>query len=439
MKILQVRFQNLNSLAGEWEIDLTHPAFVSDGIFAITGPTGSGKTTILDAICLALYGRTPRLARVTQGGNEIMSRQTGECFAEVTFETQAGRFRSNWSQRRARKKSDGALQAPKHEISDVNAGKILATKIKEVGELIESVTGMDFEGFTRSMMLAQGDFAKFLQAAPDERSPILEQITGTGIYSEISIRVHELWGREKSRLNALQSEMAGILILTPEQLSEIQLELATFQTKNTDLTKELTQTNNAITWLTQIDVMSKELTSLAEELVKWQNSAAEFKPERARLELAIKATLLDGLYASLVAMRKQQADESVALKTEESALPNLTSLANAKAQILQTAERQTVKANEEVGLAAPIIQKVRLLDQKLTEMDKTISEGERICVIDKAKIDADIQAQSTVRATRTTAETGLGNADKYLQDNARDQWLIGGLAGVEEQLGAPLP
>ena len=74
MRILQIRFKNLNSLVGEWEIDLTHPAYVSDGIFAITGPTGSGKTTILDAICLALYGRTPRLDRVNRSGNEVMSR-----------------------------------------------------------------------------------------------------------------------------------------------------------------------------------------------------------------------------------------------------------------------------------------------------------------------------------------------------------------------------
>ena len=90
MRIEKIRFRNLNSLVGEWEIDLTHPAFASDGIFAITGPTGSGKTTILDAVCLALYGRTPRLNRVTKSGNEIMSRQTGECFAEVTFRTGAG-------------------------------------------------------------------------------------------------------------------------------------------------------------------------------------------------------------------------------------------------------------------------------------------------------------------------------------------------------------
>jgi len=127
MRILQVRFKNLNSLVGEWQIDLMHPAFASDGIFAITGPTGAGKTTILDAICLALYGRTPRLNKVTKSGNEIMSRQTGECFAEVTFETQTGRYRCHWSQHRARKKPDGELQAPKKEIAKTDSGEIEIT------------------------------------------------------------------------------------------------------------------------------------------------------------------------------------------------------------------------------------------------------------------------------------------------------------------------
>ena len=93
MKILELRFKNLNSLSGEWFIDFTHPEYISNGIFALTGPTGAGKSTILDAICLALYGATPRLGKVTKSDNEIMSRQKGECFAEVLFESQAGRFR----------------------------------------------------------------------------------------------------------------------------------------------------------------------------------------------------------------------------------------------------------------------------------------------------------------------------------------------------------
>ena len=217
MKIQQVRFKNLNSLVGEWHIDLTHPSFASDGIFAITGPTGAGKTTILDAICLARYGQTPRLSKVSKGGNEIMSRQTGECFAEVTFETQTGRYRCHWSQHRARRKPDGELQAPKHEIANADTGEIVESKIKGVAEQIEAATGMDFERFTRSMMLAQGGFAAFLQASPDDRAPILEQITGTEIYSRISIRVHERLAEERNTLDRLKQEMAEITIFDPER------------------------------------------------------------------------------------------------------------------------------------------------------------------------------------------------------------------------------
>jgi len=94
MKILKLRFKNLNSLAGEWSIDFTVPEYTSDGIFLISGPTGAGKSTILDAICLALYGRTPRLRNISKTTNEIMSRPTGVCFAEVVFGTDAGRFRA---------------------------------------------------------------------------------------------------------------------------------------------------------------------------------------------------------------------------------------------------------------------------------------------------------------------------------------------------------
>ena len=65
MQILKLSFENINSLKGAWTIDFQAPDFRS-GIFAIVGPTGSGKTTILDAICLALYGHTPRIGSITQ-------------------------------------------------------------------------------------------------------------------------------------------------------------------------------------------------------------------------------------------------------------------------------------------------------------------------------------------------------------------------------------
>ena len=109
MRIHTIRLANLNALTGTWEIDLDHPAY-NDNIYALTGPTGAGKTTILDAISLALYGRTPRLARIGKTGNEIMSRHSGTCHAEITFSTRTGRYRSHWSQHCARRKAGDAAE-----------------------------------------------------------------------------------------------------------------------------------------------------------------------------------------------------------------------------------------------------------------------------------------------------------------------------------------
>ena len=185
-----VRFRSLNSLAGNGMSISPTPTIRRTAIRS-AGPTGAGRRPSWTPSASGLYGRTPRLDKVTKSSNEIMSRQTGECFAEVTFETQKGRYRCHWSQHRARKRPDGELQQAKHEIADAGSGSVLETRITQVGEFIESATGMDFERFTRSMLLAQGGFAAFLQAPPDERAPILEQITGTEIYSRISMKVHQ--------------------------------------------------------------------------------------------------------------------------------------------------------------------------------------------------------------------------------------------------------
>lgn len=438
MRILQVRFKNLNSLVGEWQIDLTHPVFASDGIFAITGPTGAGKTTILDAICLALYGRTPRLNKVTKSGNEIMSRQTAECFAEVIFETQTGRYLCHWSQHRARRKLDGELQAPKHEISNADSGDLFESKIRGVADQIESVTGMDFDRFTRSMLLAQGGFAVFLQAAPDDRAPILEQITGTEIYSQISICVHERLREEREKLNLLQAETVGIVILETEQEQEIGQTLETRLKEERDLAAKSADTGKAITWLANIDGLKKELANLADEASKLQGDIEAFKPDREKLGRALSAAALDGAYATLTAIRKQQADDNAGLKAWKETLPELESSAKELAKALKSAEQQTALIKEELKAAVPTLQKVRSLDQKLTDQKKAVLEGNEDCKKDAGKIDADKKARLEEERKRSKAYEALDLVDGYLKEHARDEWLVSGLAGVEEQIAGLL-
>jgi exonuclease SbcC len=433
MRILQIRFKNLNSLVGEWEIDLTHPAFSSNGIFAITGPTGAGKTTLLDAICLALYGRTPRLSKVTKSGNEVMSRQTGECFAEVTFETRSGRYRCHWSQHRARKKAGGELQAPKHEISDAVSGRILETRLREVAEEIETATGMDFDRFTRSMLLAQGDFAAFLQAAPDDRAPILEQITGTGIYSQISIRVHEKHAGERKKLDALQAEFAGMQLLGEEEEQLLKSNLMQKIHSEKELETQFEQKGRAIAWREGIGLLEKDLTLLAEENRTLAAQEEAFEPEFRRLERARRALEFAGGHAELVSFRGAMEADHSSLHHCREKLPMLEAGGKQAEQASMLATENLTKKKGDQREALGLIRKVRELDLLLKEKEAPIRSGmEAMSATGKnlealrTRLAADGHALETARGTLDTVQ-------QFLAENAADAGLVEALAGIRER------
>ncbi|HOE40430.1 MAG TPA: AAA family ATPase [Rhodoferax sp.] len=215
MKILSLRLKNLNSLKGEWFIDFRKPPFSDNGLFAITGPTGAGKSTLLDAICLALYHETPRLKSISAAANDIMTRHTVDCLAEVAFEVKGAVYRAFWSQRRARDKVGGALQAPKVELAK-DDGTILSSQSNDKLKRIAEITGLDFPRFTKSMLLAQGGFAAFLNASANDRAELLEELTGTEIYGDISKKVFEQAREAKQQLDQLKARADGVELLTVE-------------------------------------------------------------------------------------------------------------------------------------------------------------------------------------------------------------------------------
>lgn len=316
MKILHLRFRNLNSLAGSWTIDFTTADFIAGNIFAITGPTGSGKSTILDAICLALYGKTPRLESISKSTNEIMSRRTGECFSEITFSTAKGVFRCHWAQHRARRQAGGELQPPKHEIVEAETGRILESKLRKVIQKVTAVTGMDFDRFTRSVLLAQGNFSKFLEATSDEKAPILEQITGTTIYSEISQHTHQRRKEEKEKLHRLEQTRDSFTLLPEEELSRLQRTIADNETdliKGRNLLKQL---HDKLAWLRNIAHLEEQIRHLEAEQTEVETQWRKEKPSREKLSRAEKARLLHD--SSLVIHQLRKSIEKNRVELEKS-------------------------------------------------------------------------------------------------------------------------
>ena len=130
MRIEKLHFKNINSLKGEWTIDFTDPALSSSGLFLITGDTGAGKSTILDAITIALYGMTPRIEKLSTNTNEVMTRHTAECFSELEFNSDGHRYLARFEQRRAYNKKEGNLLQPSYRFKDYANNQDYTKKMK---------------------------------------------------------------------------------------------------------------------------------------------------------------------------------------------------------------------------------------------------------------------------------------------------------------------
>ncbi len=430
MRIQEVRFQNLNSLVGEWKIDFTDPAYLADGIFAITGPTGAGKTTILDGICLALYGRTPRLERVNKSSNEIMSRHTGSCYAEITFTTRDGSYRCHWSQQRAHKKHDGELQVHKHEISDAVSGQVLENKIRDVALRVEEITGMNFNRFTRSMLLAQGGFAAFLEAPPDERAPILEQITGTEIYSEISVQVHERKREEEIRLGILQDKIANMKVLSAEEEAELQESIEHKTVQEEKQREEQNSLRKALDWLEQIGLLEDEIRSLEEQWQQYSKQLEAFQEDRWRLQRGRQAVNLDAPYTQLRNLRELQTGDITALERIREELPRHRAAIAVAAGVLKKARQDLNEMKILRKAEGETAKKVRAMDllikqqaEQIEGIQALVDNGQTECRALQVEIDQGEQK------LKEMAET-LDDIDKYLRENGRDATLVTNLTGI---------
>ncbi|MBM9513640.1 AAA family ATPase [Desulfogranum marinum] len=433
MRILKIHLRNLNSLTGTWSINFTVPEYTADGIFAITGPTGAGKTTLLDAITLALFGCTPRLGRITKANNEIMSRATGECYAEVEFSTTAGTFRCHWSQHRSRRSSTGELQQHKHEIVDAETGKVLETKVRDVGLLVEKLTGLDYEQFTRSILLAQGQFAAFLNADASQRAPILEQITGTEIYSRISIKVHERTAEERKKTDLIRAETGMITVLSTEEENELNQALNATVSSAEKLQTDLRRVTSSIQLLQATELAEEALLVARNKMMEWHKRMQMATPELQRLERGQQAQQVESDVKTLQKLQQKILAEQAALKKCGQALRDKIQQRDNIAKTLSTNEQAVTKILSQQEEAAETIKNVRLLDEKISEKDlllqtqavemKTLRQERQQLHTAEQKLTAEL-AEMTGRQK---------SADHYLEQQAVDGTLVEHFENIRQQ------
>lgn len=433
MKICELRFKNLNSLYGEWQINFESEEYVS-GVFALVGQTGAGKSTVLDAICLALYGQTPRLGVISKTSNEIMSRNCGECYAEIVFETNSGRYRCQFEQHRASRKATKALQNPQHEIADAITGKVLESRKNFVVQCVEEKTGLDFKRFTRSILLAQGGFDSFLRATSAEKSRILEQITGTEIYSEISQHVFEKHKQEKDILEKFRFEMAGFTPLEEFQKAEIAKEIKEKTSIVTQLVKNLESIQTILNWSQGLKKLKLEEETLLKEYQQFEFDNEQFVPKRLELNLAQKAREVNTYYTALLGLRREYEQNNIDFAKNTTLLPSI-SLENKKLkEDFADFQKKFQELKEMSYEQNQLFQHVRSMDKEVFDLKQSLESLQKVYKEDESLLATKKSTFSQLQGELKNLIEKRKRILEWIEKNASYEFLTSHLTGFIEQL-----
>ena len=297
MKILKLRFKNINSLRGAYEIDFTTPSYARGGLFAIVGPTGSGKTSILDAVSFALFGVTPRTEGAVVAANEdekksvLITRGEKECEASVVFEVDGVYWLSRCRMRLV--KSNGkSVELVRLSSPDDLKGEIVAEKVREWEQKISELLGMGFSAFTRTVLLAQGAFGRFLTAKPQERAEILERVTGSEIYARIGSAVYRRWSEADRAAADVQKQLELLELLSDEDRAKEEAVLRDYASLVETIRKEETRLRAVTAWheaRLRLEGREAELLALKGEEERERTSVEAAERRQDAADRAVKA------------------------------------------------------------------------------------------------------------------------------------------------------
>lgn len=411
MKILTLTFENINSLAGQWKIDFTNPDF-DNAIFSITGETGSGKTSILDAICYAIYGQTPRQNSIASE-NEIMTKGKSSCFAEVVFETPQGKYAISTYQKRARDKADGNLQQKMRKLIDLVKNETIAEQIKKVDAAVPNIIGLDFKQFTQSIMLAQGAFSEFLKCDAGARADILEKLSDSQIYTQISKAADDKFNLHKKELDALETSIKVLTDVKDNEailsLEDIEKNIESCRAERKQLENEKNITDDALHWLRQIQSLHIECDHLESIKQQIDERKIQLLPLLERLALARKAKPFLSLRDGIASIKdKENNAHKKHLDLESQHLASTQALEQSAAELKNAEENVLISEKKYQDQLEPISQMIAA-DSDIKNKTEACANAKRAS---QRAHDKKIEAQRTFDKMLATCEAKKADIEK---------------------------
>lgn len=291
MKLKRLTIDNIASIEHA-VIDFDAAPLRDEHLFLITGDTGSGKSTIIDCLCLALYGNTPRLNAAkkesyqadrhdgdekdklkTDDVKQLLRRGTVSADVSLTFDDNNGiPYIATWHIQRAYKKHEGRIMEPERTLrtdDGYHSPKEYQGK-KAIEPEIVKIVGLDMEQFFRTVVLAQGKFAEFLNSGENEKAELLQKMTGTEIYEQISIKIHQVTGEKDAARKILLGQMENITLLDDEQKAKISSDMVLLDNSQKAIDAQLKLAIAMAKWVEDKANIDRDIALKSEQLKEKQ-------------------------------------------------------------------------------------------------------------------------------------------------------------------------
>ncbi|NOK11263.1 AAA family ATPase [Corallococcus exercitus] len=436
MKILAIRGSNLTSFAGDFALELDRAPLDRLGLFAISGATGAGKSTLLDALCLALFDRTPRLggpSKVLVGRADedeearlsaydvrgMLRRGAGKGHAEVDFLGKDGRrYRARWNVWRARERAEGRFRPQELSLTDVASGQLFGRTKGEVLQAIQERLGLSFDQFRRSALLAQGEFAAFLRADANERAELLERMTGTEVYSRVSIAAHEKNAKEQEELKRLSQGLAAIALMSDADREAARVQLGDEEAARIREETRLREAEAARSWYAQLAEFVAQEQQAASGVTRAEAEREAAAPREALLE-SVRAA--EGFRAVVSAVEtaeqgcvRAEAEQLERASRAEAAL----GAAAAQRQVRLQAEAARAAALDAEASVRPALEEAATLDTRRAEAEREAREAAELAKQAKAAEASARDALVLVQAAEAKAQAVVDAAEAWRGSHA---------------------